>query len=811
MISTVSFSFDLTYTNPGTGALQPRGVIVDSTDYIGLGLDPIDFELKGLGQVTFNGDIIVDGNLVSNPIIDLQAWDFVNDGVPTAYFDLPLDLNGNVANGVYTFVYRLRVNSFTVPVAITLTPPDLVNVASNQWITQYLEVGNEIRLANPGVGFEDVTVEALNQVGANAEVTVSDYTIAVAGITTFDLENVQFNGVYTYAGCTQVDAEVSFTYDCEYGDNGTWGVANTTALGSNEVVANLSCSINYPSWTTLSPTFPGNIVTSSLPYPPPGVETPLATGTYSVSLTQQIQQTQTSGLVVLYTRSVVREFQVSCAGSLCGLTPCIENLRVAHANELHRNRISKYQVFVDNVLLYYAEAQNYRSCGDLENYRATVELIRNNLDSSGCECACCNDDTYYWVSNNSGESVIESLIRSFQFRLFSLVPAGPGSPLDSDDETQGVEVGALWQNTDTGIIYRCTVNTAENAVWVEYYAPGELPIALDVPATPNLPFLSSANVQDQLGQANTQFALQLLANAQFNADITAVENTVTALDGTNGLTRVGDDFQLGGALDANTQINANSFSLTVATSTGATPLIVSHVGTSAPVTTRQVLGSPSAALYTNINCNVEAPTGGNGFGSSITTQLSNSSGTLSLAGRLVTSWEDSSLNNSQTSIYTRNGATTDSKLVVKSNGQIQFNEYDSTTFEDPAPAYLLGVDISGNVVQTTPTSSGPLVYVARINGSFAGGVNFIEIANTTGATFSIAALLAGYYQITCSNSSLFNNTNAVAFLTLNSGATGVGGIFIASLTAAMDIETYNFSGSSADLINLAMIKIEIYP
>jgi hypothetical protein len=802
MISTVSFSFDLTYTNPGTGALQPRGVIVDSTDYIGLGLDPIDFELKGLGQVTFNGDIIVDGNLVSNPIIDLQAWDFVNDGVPTAYFDLPLDLNGNVANGVYTFVYRLRVNSFTVPVAITLTPPDLVNVASNQWITQYLEVGNEIRLANPGVGFEDVTVEALNQVGANAEVTVSDYTIAVAGITTFDLENVQFNGVYTYAGCTQVDAEVSFTYDCEYGDNGTWGVANTTALGSNEVVANLSCSINYPSWTTLSPTFPGNIVTSSLPYPPPGVETPLATGTYSVSLTQQIQQTQTSGLVVLYTRSVVREFQVSCAGSLCGLTPCIENLRVAHANELHRNRISKYQVFVDNVLLYYAEAQNYRSCGDLENYRATVELIRNNLDSSGCECACCNDDTYYWVSNNSGESVIESLIRSFQFRLFSLVPAGPGSPLASDDETQGVEVGALWQNTNTGIIYRCTVNTAENAVWVEYYAPGELPIALDVPATPNLPFLSSNNVQDQLGQANTQFALQLLANAQFNADITAVENSVAALDGVNGLTRTGDDFALGGALTGNTTINTTTFNFKVATSGNVTPLLVESSGTVTAMSVRKTTTSPTVSNETQ-RTRVYAPSGQNGLGASSLVYLSDITGTESFAGEISTQWTDSTVKDSMMSFYLSDNAVSKTPLVLFGNGQVSFPQYNAANFVDPAPAYLLGVDTAGNVVQAT-SSSGPLVYAGLITGN-AGTVSLTQYANTTGATISITYDgTPGQYTISAS-SNVF--VNAVVFFTPAIGSTFSAAIFAGSIS----ISNYDLTGTLANLIPNTKVKIEIYP
>jgi hypothetical protein len=813
MISTVSLSFDLTHTNPGTGALQPRGVIVDSTDYIGLGLDPIIYELKGLGQVTFNGDIIVDGNLISNPIIDLQDWNFVDDGVPTAYFDLPLDLNGNVANGVYTFVYKLRVNSFTIPVAATITPPDLVNVASNQWITQYLEVGNVIRLADPGVDFEDVTVEALNQAGANAEITVTDYTIPLVEIITFDLENVQLNGVYTYTGCTQVDADVSFTYDCEYGDSGTWGVSNTTPLASNEVVANLSCSINYPSWTTLSPTFPGNIVTSSLPYPPPGTETPLATGTYSVSLTQQIQQTQTSGLVVLYTKSVVKEFQVSCAGSLCGLTPCIENLRAAHAVELQRNRISKYQVFVDNVLLYYAEAQNYRACGDTANYRATLELIKQNLDSSGCECACCDDNTYYWVSNNSGDSVIESLIRSFQFRLFSLTPAGPGSPLASDDETQGVEVGALWQNTNTGIIYRCTVNTAEAAVWVEYYAPGTLPIASDVPATPNLPFLSSNNVQNQLGQANTQFAAQLLANAQFNADITAVENSVAALDGVNGLTRTGDDFALGGALTGNTTINTTTFNFKLSTSENVAPLLIESAGTVAGMSIRKTTTNPTTVNVTDIT-RVYSPSGGNGLGARFETYLSDVTGVEALASFAITYWGDSTNKDSFYELGTSNGGSTSTRLTILPDGQLRLNNYSTANFPDPAPVYSLGVDASGNVVQTT-ASSGPLVYVARMFQSGTAAPVVAEIANTTGATFTYTRNGLGDYTLTASDA-VFTSGKTAVFLTAgNSGATSnayMATAFISGLfTCRFGSATGFFSGGADDLLKGATLKIEIYP
>lgn len=803
MISTISFSFDLTYTNPGTGALQPRGVIVDSTDYIGLGLDPIIYELKGLGQVTFNGDIIVDGNLISSPIIDLQDWDFVDGGVPTAYFDLPLDLNGNVANGVYTFVYRLRVNSFSIPVAATITPPDLVNVASNQWITQYLEVGNVIRLADPGVDFEDVTVEVLTQVGANAEITVSDYTIPLVEIITFDLENVQFNGVYTYAGCTQVDADVSFTYDCEYGDSGTWGVSNTTALGSNEVIANLSCAINYPSWATLSPTFPGNIVTGTLPYPPPGVETPLATGTYSVSLTQQIQQTQTSGLIVLYTRSVIKEFQVSCVGSLCGLTPCIENLRVAHASELQRNRISKYQVFVDNVLMYYTEAQNYRACGDLEKYRATVELIRNNLDASGCECACCNDDTYYWVSNNSADSVITSLIRSFQFRLFSLVPAGPGSPLSTDDETEGVEVGALWQNTDTGIIYRCTVNTADNATWVEYYAPGVLPTASDVPATPNLPFLSSSNVQNQLSQANTQFAAQLLTNAGFNGDISAIQANIAALDGINGLTRTGDDFLLGGTLTQNTTINVDNN-------------IFEFVSDSDPLAVRAgdgvcLTAARAQTANTGVGQNLILETtstsgnGANGLGSSIffTAAPSTSPGAFPLS-TIQSFWANAATRDSKLTISTVDNGVENIGFTLNENRLITLSAYGTGAFAGLVPAaYDLSVDSSGNIIEVPAV----FTYAGRTRFS-AGSVTIAEYGNTTGATISINSTGVGVYTLTASSPVFTSST--VAFVQMQTA--GFVDTVVTS-TTVITIRTYDTSGAASDAVFNAgsYVKVEIYP
>jgi hypothetical protein len=88
MISTVTLTFDLT-------ASPPVGIVTDLTDYAALGINLATAEAKGLGQITFNGDIIVPDGGILDPMIDLQNL----GGDPQVYtFPLELDLNGVPAN-----------------------------------------------------------------------------------------------------------------------------------------------------------------------------------------------------------------------------------------------------------------------------------------------------------------------------------------------------------------------------------------------------------------------------------------------------------------------------------------------------------------------------------------------------------------------------------------------------------------------------------------------------------------------------------------------------------------------------------------
>jgi hypothetical protein len=491
-------------------------------------------------------------------------------------------------------------------------------------------------------------------------------------------------------------------------------------------------------------------------------------------LTQQIQQTQTSGLIVLYTRSVIKEFQVSCSGSLCGLVPCIENLRAAHQAELVRNRISKYQVFVDNVLMFYIEAMNYRSCGELDKYRTAIAHLQAQLDASGCDCACCDDETYYWVSNNSGVSVIESLIASFQFRLFN------GIPGIAEDETEGVQIGAVWQDFNTGILYRCTNNVAGGATWEEYYAPGVNPDAIDVPAVPSPNFLNANNVQLQLNQVDA----------------------LAVFGGINGLNKVGNDVRLGGSLDTDTTINVNGNDF-VFTSDDSTLEVIATSGVPLLLNVNQGFsGIGINAILTTTNT---AGVGANGIGCSIQFVAENAAGSASLTSTVRSTWVNAATNNSNFQITTKNANVESPGFTLNPNSSITLNEYGAGTFTGSAE-YGLAVDSSGNVIEI---QAPPLVFAARILST--GSTSFVQMANSTGGTLTISQsiITPGLYTITSSNAAFIGSSNTIVFVNLADGQPGIAGVRVNN-ASTITLEVLDFTGAYADLIDDAMIKIEIY-
>lgn len=503
MISTVTLTLDLT---------NKTGRVTDTTNYTALGISVATFEAKGLGTIYFQGQQIASKTTIGDPLIDLQSGD--------TYFEFPLelDVNGEIANGVYQVDYSLRINTLTTNFGVTITLPGTINIGSGfEWVLDFLEVNDSIKLYNPVLSTQQFVPYASGEfVDPNTiletETVINDATYPYWG---FNLTNFQSSTSYTYSGCTKSTAAVTFAYDCEVAPTGTFSVASATQLNGQTLVST-SAVINYPSWTSANPNFNPRVVVNSLPY----TQNTLATGTYTVSLTQVIHSIQDDGLILQYTASTTGEHKVSCTGSLCGLNACIENLRSAHMAELQRNRISKYQVFVDNVLMYYTEAQTYRACGDFDAYNRALNSIQEQLDSSGCDCGCCDDEVYEWVNVNTN-ATIESLINAIQYRLKDTQPD------ENDDSTAGVLEGAIWQDVSTGILYRCSDNTPGAAQWDPYYDPGSI-IVTASGVTSNAQaggIINGTNVQANIDSINNYLLSVDTSLTNFNADITDLQNT----------------------------------------------------------------------------------------------------------------------------------------------------------------------------------------------------------------------------------------------------------------------------------------------
>jgi hypothetical protein len=701
MQSTLSLTLDLT---------QKKGFFTDTTDYSAISVDVNALGATGSVAIYFQGDSI------GSPLtIDLAGGD-----TTTSLFDLELDLNGNVANGSYSAVYTV---DFAFSSTAALATPNQIVLASIGENYQGFTAGAEIEVSVDLPG--GASIISAEDISGNLYVTIDESVSATfPSLRTVNVTQ-SFSGFsWVYSGCTQTTADVEFTYDCEFGNSGSWAVSNTTVLGSNEFIVSQSCTINYPSWTNVNPIFNPQVVTTSLPYPTIlGEDTSLATGTYSVLLSEQIQQNQASGLIITYSKSITKEFTVSCAGTLCGLVPCIENLRAAHAAELVRNRISKYQVFVDNVLLYYTEAMNYRACGELDKYKSTIALLQAQLDASGCDCACCDDETYYWVSNNSANSIIDELLANFQYRLFT----GTGDPGDTQ---AGVEFGAIWQNTSTGILYRCIIATPGGLVWEVYYDPS---VVYPTGAANGLS-ISSGDV--------------VLGGSLDNATTIDLNSNNLTLSGTTGNVIVSST--IGTALDVTGTTNALSL-------TGTTNAL-DVTATTNTAATLKVDRTTNNTVATNLilQTTVDSGVGDVGIGSSIQFKSEGASSTITTAA-IESPVTNASTGRGTLEFKVKAGAPTPvTSLTLNDDLSATLNEYGSGTYTGTA-AYSLSVDASGNVIETSAT---PKVYIALVSQSSTGDPTVIVARNTTGETVTWNRVSDGTYNASITNG-VFTSKTAV--------------------------------------------------
>ena len=387
-----------------------RARVVDETNYSEEGIVLSAQNARGLGTVIYgSGDttqVVFNGASVSNPLVNLAS------SINGQWFNLPLDSNGEILNGTYSFNYSVRYAGSASIDTITAPSTAVLEFTS---AGRVLQAGDSIVFAGNAQGANNGTftiATATFNVGSdNSTITVTQTTLVNAptptGTFSYDVTRTNFAAFSdSYTGCDEVKPKVTTTIDCDSTQFGTIIFKEDTNLEGQTLVSRALTGF-YPNGLNPAPATESVTTSqSSLTF------SELAVGTWTYVLTLNINVTQAGGLVYGYTLRDTNEVKVTCVGALCSITPCLENLSTAIMNTYKTGASNLIPVLTTvNTLINLANA--YKECGEDEKYKQTVQEIHDVLDSSGCTCGCDEgQDVPYWVNNAgfSAQTLLDQLV-----------------------------------------------------------------------------------------------------------------------------------------------------------------------------------------------------------------------------------------------------------------------------------------------------------------------------------------------------------------------------------------------------------------
>jgi hypothetical protein len=268
------------------------------------------------------------------------------------------------------------------------------------------------------------------------------------------------------------------------------------------------------------------------------------------------------------------------------------------------------------------------------------------------------------------------------------------------------------------------------------------------------------------------------------------------------LTRVGDDFRLGGTLDATTVINADNNVFEIISDNE--PLSVRAGDGTCLLAARAQTANTGVGQNLILETTSTSGNGANGLGSSIffTAAPASSPGAFPLS-TIQSFWANATSRDSRLTISTVDNGVENIGFTLNQNSLVTLNAYGAGTFAGLVPAaYDLSVDSSGQIIEVPAV----FTYAGRTRFS-AGSVTIAEYGNTTGATISINNTGVGVYTLTASSPVFTSST--VAFVQMQTA--GFVDTVVTS-TTVITIRTYNTSGAANDAVFNAgsYVKVEIY-
>lgn len=423
------------------------------------GIDATTLGGKLFGTIYFNGSINQQHITAIDPLIDLESG-----AVVSSWYNLPTDSAGNIVNGTWTGSVSLYLDATGLQF-VTITPPNEIEMDGYEWLIDFLQAGDTITLE--GGTDQDVVVASVEEADPSYNVLITTSTTILSDVhdsVGFALSHTTGSITHTYAGCTLVTLDPMASFDCDSTTYGTFTGYDNTNYGTQTLVTT-TLRIIHPSWTIIPYSTSDSVTTQDSPISK--TLTQLYTGEWYVRLTSSIEYTQTDGAAISYTLTKTISEQVTCAGTLCGMTACIKNLLTNVVADINKTGVSANLGNLLIVLTNYDLAKEYLKCGNMADYRTALAAISAALSDSDCDCNCCDDTVLIRIENVDADTA--TAITALELAVSKCYKIYNGVPDESMTEEAGYPIGVVLQNYNTGVEYQHTSDDVSgDAVWTVY-------------------------------------------------------------------------------------------------------------------------------------------------------------------------------------------------------------------------------------------------------------------------------------------------------------------------------------------------------
>lgn len=387
-------TFDLvpTWVIPSTGSKSIT--LADDTSYTALLSGGAH---NGILKVTGpNGSIYTNAGYLTNSFVAPDTKS-ANSYTKTGIVPVPLDSNGKILKGYYTFDYKVQCT--------TANGTGTVNSMTSGTKLIVLNGGTDefnLLVAQIAEGTWTFAISGSGTAANNKAYTIDEtYTpVYGGGFFTFRVNESfttqgsggNWNGTTVYTTSYSVNYQACYatlcieqSYDCYCSKFTSTDATNYSVNGATYTIVTKEHRIKYP--TGIIPAIPDLVSTDT------SINTittsPLYTKGWTTVMTTNVLYDWDTYFVD-YTYYGTKDVEVVCDNELCGIQTCLENLYAAWLDASNNNpaEAAKYQFKLNKITYLLAQYQVAIDCGDTQAAADYVTAIKVVLDTTGCSCGC---------------------------------------------------------------------------------------------------------------------------------------------------------------------------------------------------------------------------------------------------------------------------------------------------------------------------------------------------------------------------------------------------------------------------------------